>query len=87
MAKPIDRRGSIAGADHDTPEGGLKRLKKLYAQLRSSFYGKAGIIRDVQETVELGDLTVKEVPHEEILREADSAKLLKRTIATGLSHR
>jgi hypothetical protein len=75
-----------AGADGDPAERGLQGLEQCFAQLPAGGDGEIGIVRQVGDAVEAGDLRIEEVAHEEGRRQPDAAEVFERRHGAGRAH-
>jgi hypothetical protein len=65
VAELVDRRRAVGRTDRQPAEGRLQRFQQLLAQLAASGDRQVRSVRDVWDAVEVGDLTVQEIAHEE----------------------
>lgn len=77
VAEGRDLGGPVSGADGNPSELVLQRLQQFGAEPGASLDRKIGVLRDVRDAVEIGDLRLQEVPQVEVLAEPDAAKLFE----------
>src|SRR5208282_2743424 len=65
VAELVDRRRAVGRADRQPAEGRLQWFQQLLAQLATSSDCQVRSVRDVWDAMEVGDLTVQEIAHEE----------------------
>src|SRR6516165_7248548 len=83
VAKLVDRTRAVGGTDRQPAEGRLQRFQELLAQLAAGGNCQVGSVRYVWDAVEVGDLAMQEIAHEERGRQAHATEFLKAPHRTG----
>ena len=65
VAELVDRRRAVGRTDRQPAECSLQGFQQLLAQHAPSSDRQVGSVRDVWNAVEVGDLAVQEIAHEE----------------------
>ena len=64
----------------------VQGFEQFVAEPRSGRDRKVGIVRDIRDAVEVRDLAVEHLAHEEVLREPDPAERFEGLHGGGLAH-
>src|SRR3569832_889244 len=86
VAQRVDLTVAIGAADRDAAEAILQRREQLLAQLGARGDRETGIVGQVAEAMDRGDLGIEEIAHEEGFRQPRAAEVAERGDAGGRSH-
>jgi len=87
VAEAVDLGAAIGGTDGDAAEAVHQRFERLLAELAAGHDREIRIVREILDAVEIGNLGIEEIAHEEVLAEPHTAQLLERTHTLRLFHR
>ena len=86
VAEIVHGDGSVRGTDRHVAEGGVKRFKQLLAQPFPCFHRQIGIVRNVLNSMEIRDLAVEHVAHEEMPGQPNPAERCEGVHGGGSVH-
>ena len=77
IAEVVDGRRAVRGADSDPAECCVQRFEEVLAKPGASFDREVWVLRDVGQAVQVRDLAIEKISHEEILRQPNATEVVE----------